>query len=482
MSSQRPNLVMIMSDDHAAQAVSAYGSAINETPNIDRIADEGMRFDSCFCTNAICTPSRASILTGTYSHVNEVTTLSTHFDARQPTFISQLQEAGYQTAIVGKWHLGHGGIHDPRGFDYWEVLPDQGAYHDPVFLTGDGEHTRKGYATDLITDLSMDWLDQRDPDRPFCLLMFHKAPHRNWQPDEKHARMYEDIEIPLPATFDDDYSNRSAAPGAAKMRVAEHLYGSDLKEEPPEGITPDEYGNWAYQRYIKDYLRCVASIDDNIGRFLDYLERENLSSNTAVTYTSDQGFFLGEHGWYDKRFMYEESLRMPLVMRYPPEIGPGQHTDAIVSNVDFAQTFLDMAGVGALDRMQGRSMRQLFGGNRPEDWRTSFYYRYWEHDDGIHHVWAHYGIRTDRYKLIYYYNDGLGLRGAATTTYPPEWELFDLAADPQELRSVYDDPDYGSIRQQLHAELARAQADVGDAPHHTDDVTRLLADGVEAGR
>lgn len=460
-----PNVLLIVADDHAAHAVSAYGSTINRTPGIDRLAREGMRFDACYCTNSLCTPSRAVILTGTYNHVNGVYTLHTPFDARQPTFVSALHDAGYATAIVGKWHLGHGGIHDPHGFDHWEVLPDQGDYWDPEFLTRSGRRRRPGYATDVITDLATDWLDARDRTRPFCLLVHHKAPHRSWEYDAAHAHLYPDGSVPVPATYDDDYAHRAQAARAARMRIREDLRAEDLKEPVPAGLDPAEEAAWRYQRFIADYLRCVASLDDNVARLLDHLDAEGLSGDTVVVYTSDQGFFLGDHGWFDKRFMYEESARMPLLVRYPPLVTPGSHTDALVVNVDFAQTLLELAGVGAHPRMQGRSLVPLLAGRRPPDWRTAIYYRYWEHDDGIHHVWAHYGVRTDRYKLVCYYGDGLGLPGTSQRVMPPEWELFDLNDDPHELRSVYDDPRYADVRAQLHATLTALQDEVGDHPY-----------------
>ncbi|MFE3448949.1 sulfatase [Nonomuraea sp. NPDC059194] len=465
VSDRRPNILFIMADDHAAHAVSAYGSRINETPHIDRIANEGMRLDNCFCTNSLCAPSRATILTGTYNHVNGVQTLSTEFDARQPALPGLLQEAGYQTAIVGKWHLGHGGVHDPRGFDHWTVLPDQGRYHNPVFIDMDGtQRVIPGYATDIITDLSIEWLSRRQADRPFFLMVHHKAPHRNWEPDAKHLDMYPG-DLPVPDTFFDDYTGRSTAARAAKTRVADDLRLDDLKRLLPPGLTQDEQALWKYQTYIKDYLRCVASVDDNVGRLLDHLDEQGLAEDTIVVYTSDQGFFLGDHGWYDKRFMYEESLRMPFVIRYPREIPAGSVGEALATNVDFAQTFLDFAGAEAHPRMQGRSLRPLLRGERVADWRTSVYYRYWEHDDGIHHVWAHYGVRTERHKLVYYYADGLGLPGTSNQVFAPEWELFDLESDPWELRSVHDDPAYTDVRRELAAELARIQAEIGDKPH-----------------
>ena len=302
--SQRPNILFIMTDDHAAHAMSCYGSRINETPNLDRIAEGGMRFDNCFCTNSICTPSRATILTGTYNHVNGVTTLASRLDGRLPNVAKELQRAGYQTAVIGKWHLGHGGLHDPTGFDYWSVLPGQGLYHDPTMIEMGREHVVQGYATDLITDRSLRWLEERDPARPFCLFCHHKAPHRPWEPDAAHAHMYDGVTIPEPETFYDDYANRAAAAREAQMRVGRDLNETDLKEPVPEGLSPEEEVSWKYQRYIKDYLACVASVDDNVGRLLDYLDEHDLTENTIVIYTSDQGFFLGDHGWYDKRFMY----------------------------------------------------------------------------------------------------------------------------------------------------------------------------------
>lgn len=461
---KRPNVVFIMSDDHAAHAIGAYGSVVNQTPHMDRIAEQGMRFDNCFCTNSICAPSRASILTGTYNHVNGVTTLSAQFDARQPSFPELLRGAGYQTALVGKWHLGHGGMHDPRGFDYWEVVPGQGDYHDPEFLSEAGSTRYTGYATDLITDFSLDWLEQRDRERPFCLLVHHKAPHRPWQPDAAHAHLYDDEDLPLPETFDDDYAHRASAAAEAQMRVSRDLTPTDLKVDPPEGLSDAERARWNYQRYMKDYLRCIASVDDNVGRLLDYLDEQGLAEDTLVIYTSDQGFFLGDHGWYDKRFMYEESLRMPMLVRYPRLIEAGSGCDEMVVNVDFAQTFLELAGVDPHPRMQGRSLVPLLRGEQPSDWRQSVYYRYWEHLSKPHRVGAHYGIRTRDHKLICYYGQGLGQSGAIDEPRTPEWELFDLRRDPAELYSRYDDPAYADVVRELTKELARVQADVGDTP------------------
>ena len=463
MSRDKPNILFIMSDDHAAHAMSCYGSRINETPNLDRIAEQGMRFDNCFCTNSICTPSRATILTGTYSHVNKVTTLGSKLDGRLPTFPKALRQIGYQTAVVGKWHLGHGDIHDPTGFDYWNVLPGQGVYHDPTMIEMGVEKVVRGYVTDVITDLSLEWLRKRDRSRPFCLLTHHKAPHRPWDPDEKHAGMYEDVDVPEPDTFNDDYANRARAAGDARMRVESLMSARDLKAPVPKRLSPEEEKSWKYQRYIKDYLRCVASIDDNVGRLLDYLDDEGLTERTIVVYTSDQGFFLGDHGWYDKRFMYEESLRMPFLIRYPREIEAGTTNGSMILNVDFPPTLLDFAGIDAPEHMQGASFRPLLRGQLPEGWQTSMYYRYWMHLAG-HNVYAHYGVRTLSHKLIYYYADALGQPGAVDDPKAPEWELFDLDRDPMELKNVYDDPAYAGVVRDLKAELRRLQEKVGDEP------------------
>lgn len=461
---QRPNIVFIMSDDHASHAISCYGSRINQTPHIDRIAAEGMRFDNCFCTNSICSPSRASILSGTYNHINGVKSINDAFDGRMTTFPKLLQADGYQTAMIGKWHLGHGGNADPTGFDFWRVLPGQGDYHDPEFIEKDGRRTFQGYATDLITDFSIDWLENRDKEKPFMLMCHHKAPHRAWEPDAKHMHMYEDVDIPEPETLFDDYANRSQAAVEARMRIERDMNDQDLKGTPPEGLTPVEEKKWIYQRYIKDYLRCIASVDDNVGRLLDYLDEQGLRDNTIVVYTSDQGFFLGDHGWYDKRFMYEESLRMPLVIRYPKEIKPGSVADAMTLNVDFPSTFLDYCGVAIPDDMQGFSLRPIFNGSTPENWRTSMYYRYWMHLDEFHNVYSHYGLRTDRYKLIYYYAEALGTSGSIEEKRPPEWELFDLEQDPYELNNVYADPAYAELVPQLKQELRQRQLEVMDEP------------------
>ncbi len=469
-SDTRPNIIFVMSDDHAAHAISAYGSQINETPNIDRLANEGARFDNCFCTNSICAPSRAVILTGRHSHLNGVLTLADDLDGRQETMPKLLQESGYQTAIFGKWHLGHGGNADPTGFDHWAILPDHGLYHNTNYWI-DGELTPStGYVTDQVTDFAMDWIRERDPNRPFMAMVHHKAPHRPWEPDEKHAGMYEDVDIPLPPTFDDDYANRSQAARNAKMRIESDLTSTDLKVTVPDGLSPEEEKHWKYQRYIKDYLRCVASIDDNMGRLLDFLDDEDLTRNTLVIYTSDQGFFLGDHGWYDKRFMYEESLRMPLLVRFPPKVAAGSVVDAMVSNLDFARTLLDVAGVDASDEMQGRSFRGIAAGMPvPEDWPTSFYYRYWMHLTD-HGVPAHIGIRTATHKLIHYYGEALGTSASIDAPTEPEWELFDLQADPMELNNIYDDPAQTSLVAELTAELYRLKDEAGDTWGTTPDV------------
>lgn len=463
-----------MSDDHASHALSCYGSRINKTPNLDRIAAGGMRFDNCFCTNSICTPSRATILAGTYNHVNGVTTLSTPMDNRLLTFPKLLQKNGYQTAVFGKWHLGYGAEHCPTGFDDWAVVPGQGFYHNPefIFKGPDGGNTRlvRGYATDIITDMCLDWLKRRDKQRPFCLLYHHKAPHRPWYPDEKHARLYLNADIPEPDTLYDDYAGRASAARAAKMRVGMDMTSTDMKCEMPNNLPEHDLRKWAYQRYIKDYLRVVASIDDNVGRVLDWLDAAGLINNTVVIYTSDQGSFLGDHGWFDKRFMYEESLRMPFILRYPNEVKPGTINNDIVANVDFAPLFLDLAGAPIPDSFQGRSFRPLLQGKTPPDWPQALYYRYWMHGSGGRstNVYAHYGIRTKQYKLIYYYSDGLNQLGTNDETCEPEWELFDLLRDPRELHNMYDDPLYGDTVVELKRELHRIQEKVGDKRYAKD--------------
>jgi arylsulfatase A-like enzyme len=463
-SPKRPNILFIMSDDHAAHAISAYGSRINQTPNLDRIGAQGMRLDACLCTNSICAPSRASILTGTYSHVNGVLTLREGLDHTRedlPNVARLLQQAGYQTAIFGKWHLGHQPENHPVGFDTWRVLPGQGKYHDPDFWEmPDSEHPQpyrrdyQGYATDLITDFSLDWLKLRDRSRPYFLMLHHKAPHRSWEPDAKHAHMYEDVEIPYPETFDDDYATRGTAAQVAHMRM-EHLNERDTKGPPPPGLSPQEERKWKYQRYIRDYLKCIASVDDNVGRVLDYLDKDGSAEDTVVIYTSDQGFFLGDHGWFDKRFFYEESLVMPFLVRYPREIPAGSTSEKIVLNTDFAPTFLEYAGVQAPPAMAGHgtSAREVWRGETPSGWRESMYYRYFMHLDNAHNTYAHYGVRTERYKLIYYYEPEPG---------PQEWELFDLETDPKELKNVYGNSAYADVTRELKTELRRLRQQVGD--------------------
>lgn len=501
---RRPNVLFIMADDHAAKAISAYGSRIVTTPGIDRIATEGMRLDHCYVANSLCTPSRAAILTGTYNHVNGVTTLATPLDNRWPNLAKSLRAGGYATAIFGKWHLGEGPRHRPTGFDDWLVLPDQGAYFDPAMIGPDGPRHYRGYATDLITDLCLDWLRARDRDRPFFLMCHHKAPHRAFEPAPRHAELFENETIPVPETFDDDYRNRARAAAAARMRVRVDMTYEDLGLAQPEGPAhhwdaetgrpdraklPDpadprglvlfdrntgrrftfdskqELDHFKYQRYIKRYLRTITAIDENVGRLLDWLDENGIAEDTIVVYTSDQGFFLGEHGWFDKRFMYEESLQMPFLVRYPAGFTPGV-AKAVASNVDFAPTFLDYAGLAVPSYMQGRSLRPVLEGRTPGDWQHLAYHRYWMHRDGIHNAFAHYGVRDQRYKLIYWYNDPLDQPGAQRGDEPPEWELFDCAADPLELVNLFHDPAMAGIVRDMIAKLDAKLAEIGDIPEH----------------
>jgi arylsulfatase A-like enzyme len=467
----RPNIVFVMSDDHAAHAISAYGSKVNTTPGIDRLAREGMLFRNTFVTNSICTPSRAAILTGKYSHRNGVPIFN-RFDGSQPTVAKLLQAGGYYTAMVGKWHLGS----DPTGFDHWEVLPGQGAYQDPVLYTATGEKQYTGrYVTDLLTDLAIEVMERRPKDRPFFLMLHHKAPHRNWIPDEKYARAFRQRTIPEPPTLLDDYATRTDALRENEQRVAADLTRRDLKLEPPVGLAGDALQQWLagkpmelvvgageerrvltgealarykYQRYMQDYLACVQSVDDGVGRLLDYLKASGLERDTLVVYTSDQGFFLGDHGLYDKRFMYEESLRMPFLVRWPATVAPGSVSTAMALNVDFAPTFLVAAGLEVPAEMQGRSLLPVLRGRTPDGWRTSLYYRYY-HDPGDHNTRAHYGVRTLTHKLIHYWTKG-------------QWELFDLASDPMELRNLYGQPGQERITADLRAELQRLKKELGD--------------------
>jgi arylsulfatase A-like enzyme len=440
-----PNILYIMADDHASQAISAYGSTINSTPNIDRLAKQGMRFTNCFCENSLCCPSRAAILTGSFSCRNGVVNLSTKLDPSKPSFPPLLHDAGYQTALIGKWHLHR----NPTEFDHWDMLPEQGIYHNPVFLSPGKRTTEPGYVTDIITDKCIEWLEHRDPSKPFMLMCHHKAPHRPWQPDAKHAHMYDDVDIPEPATFNDDYATRSDAARNQRMEIERDLTQTDLKEKPPEGLTPAQLKHWKYERYIKDYLRCIASVDDSVGRLLDYLDAHGLADNTIVVYTSDQGFFVGEHGWFDKRWMYEESLHMPLLIRYPAHIAPGSVCDKFVQNIDFAQTLLDYAGTQPAPTMQGVSMRPLLEGKPVDDWRTAIFYHYYE-EGTEHHVAAHYGVRTDRYKLIRFYSE------------VKAWELYDLRNDPHELKNIYADPVNAEVVKTLTARLEALKTQYGD--------------------
>ena len=501
---KQPNILFIMADDHASKAISSYGGGINYTPNIDRIAHEGMRFDHCYVTNSICTPSRATILTGTYNHVNAVTTLETPINNRLPNVAKHLKTGGYQTAIIGKWHLGEGKAHEPSGFDFWSVLPGQGDYFDPLFIEMGESLAEEGYITDIITDKSLDWLSKADKQKPFFLMCHHKAPHREWEPHPKNRSLFVD-DVVVPSTFDDNYKNRARAAAEAKMRIKDDLTYDDLGLVQPEGggevgeksrpfsskrkipnpedasalclidkITGEKFrfnsreelSQFKYQRYIKRYLRTITSIDESVGRLLDFLDTHNLAKDTLVVYTSDQGFFLGEHGWFDKRFMYEESLQMPFLARFPSEVAAGSICSQIACNVDFAPTFLDFAGLTIPSYMQGESLRPLLNQTDIQNWQQVAYHRYWMHRDPDHNAYSHYGIRTQKYKLIYWYNEGFDLPGTNHGGEDKEWELFDCEQDPLELFNIFNDPNYHEIIVKLTQILEEKMQEIGDEPAH----------------
>jgi len=501
----RPNILFVFSDDHASHAISAYGSQLNKTPNIDRIAQTGLLFRNNFCGNALCGPSRATILTGLHSHQNGFMRNGNVFDGDQTTFPKLLQKAGYQTAIIGKWHL-HS---DPQGFDHWMVLPGQGQYYNPDFLTKEGRKRYQGHATNLTTKFAIEWLEQRDDDKPFLLMCQHKAPHRNWLPAPEDLGLYRDADLPEPATLFDDYAGRGPMAKAQEMSIADHMFlhydllvppedwdelkGTDASwrwlrrrmtkeqletfdaayeaenaaflREDPQG---EERVRWAYQRYIKNYLRCVNGVDRSVGELLGWLDAHpDVARNTIVIYSSDQGFYLGDHGWYDKRWMYEESLRMPLVVSWPEHIQAGREVEELTQNIDFAPTFLELAGVPVPEHMHGESLVPLLARKPGEqvEWRDAIYYHYYE-SHAVHMVPAMYGVRTERYKLVRYYEPQWDT-----------WELFDLERDPQELRDVAGDPAYAMIRKQLEQRLNKLRM------QYRDDTGDVLTGGfpIQAG-
>ena len=483
LSAQRPNIVFIFTDDHALEAISAYGERFDEiapTPQIDRIAKEGMLFERSYCGNSICGPSRATILTGKHSHMNGFMDNNfSRFDGSLPTFPKMLQNAGYETAVIGKWHL----ISNPTGFDHWEILPDQGNYYNPHFIQMDGSRKRfEGYVTDLVVDKSLDWLKNRkDKSKPFVLMTQQKAPHRNWIPAERHMKLFDGIEIPEPGSLFDDYKNRVTAVAKQQMTIAkdfewghdmllrgtpadprfgkelgnheyprmseaqkktfDEAYGEENKAllgKLKDGMGDEELTRWKYQRYMKNYLRCIRAVDENIGRMLDYLDESGLAENTIVIYSSDQGFYLGEHGWYDKRWMFEQSLSMPFIIRWPGIVKPGVRSKAMIQNIDYAPTFLDVAGAAIPEDMQGTSLVPVLKneGQAPAGWRDAIHYQY--SGELTHNVAAHDGVRNDRYKLMRFPDTD-------------EWMLFDLEKDPQEMRNVVAEKEYEPVLKDMRA-------------------------------
>ena len=486
---ERPNIIFIMTDDHATQAMSCYGGNLIETPNMDRIADEGMRFDNCYATNALSGPSRACILTGKFSHKNGFTDNASKFDGSQLTFPKVMRENGYATGVVGKWHL----ISKPQGFDHWSILlgqNEQGNYYKPVFYENGTVVNEDGYVTDVITDKAIEFIDDVHDEKPFMLMLHHKAPHRNWMPAPRHLGIFNDTVFPEPETLFDDYEGRGEAARSQDMNIENTLddewdlklltreeilagdnrlhdvyirmpeevqhkwdsvYAPRIAEYRSGKLQGDELVRWKYQQYMRDYLATAMSVDESIGRVMEYLEEIGELDNTVIVYTSDQGFFLGEHGWFDKRFMYEECLRMPFVIRYPKMIKAGSTSKAICMNVDFGPTFLDLAGIEVPSEMQGRSFRKVLEkkGRIPAGWREAAYYHYYEYP-AEHSVKRHYGIRTSDCKLIHFYND------------IDQWEMYDMKADPQEMRNVYDDPAYAGKRAQMHRILEQVQQEYED--------------------
>ena len=486
---ERPNIIFIMTDDHTTQAMSCYGGNLIETPNMDRIADEGMRFDNCYATNALSGPSRACILTGKFSHKNGFTDNASTFDGSQLTFPKVMRENGYATGVVGKWHL----ISKPQGFDHWSILlgqNEQGNYFKPVFYENGTVVKEDGYVTDVITDKAIEFIDDVHDEKPFMLMLHHKAPHRNWMPAPRHLGIFNDTVFPEPETLFDDYEGRGEAARSQDMNIENTLddewdlklltreeilagnnrlhdvyirmpeevqhkwdsvYAPRIAEYRSGKLQGDELVRWKYQQYMRDYLATAMSVDESIGRVMEYLEEIGELDNTVIVYTSDQGFFLGEHGWFDKRFMYEECLRMPFVIRYPKMIKAGSTSKAICMNVDFGPTFLDLAGIEVPSEMQGRSFRKVLEkkGRIPAGWREAAYYHYYEYP-AEHSVKRHYGIRTSDCKLIHFYND------------IDQWEMYDMKADPQEMRNVYDDPAYAGKRAQMHRILEQVQQEYED--------------------
>ena len=465
---RRPNILYIMTDDHVPAAMSCYGNRILRTPNMDRLAAEGFRFNNCFVTNSLCAPGRASVLTGCFSNIHHIYGNSEGRDAIEkmtpgiPTYPKLLQQAGYRTGIVGKWHLSD----DPIGFDYWCVLPGQGVYFNPDLIEMGARKKFQGYATDVTTDLALTFLKSASAARPWLLVYQHKAPHRPFQPAPRHAGMFSDIELPYPETFNDNYDTRRLAKEAEDMRFDISL--ADDYKDLPRKLSAEERKKWIFQRFVKDYYRAVYGVDENLARVLKYLDDTTQAQDTLILYSSDNGFFLGEHGWYDKRFMYEPSLRVPLLVRYPRLAAAGKVMDQMVQNIDFAPTMLDFAGVPIPESMQGRSLRPLLEGKTPQDWRRSVYYAYFENSWTLrgkgkeamsdpsfqyftpHRVSPHRGVRTDRYKLIEYYSEG------------DYWELFDLKEDPNELKNLYGKPQAGQLTAELKQELGRLRAQYKD--------------------
>ena len=470
LGADRPNILFLMSDDHAAHALGAYGgrlAALDPTPALDALAAEGMLFENAFCTNSICTPSRATLLTGQYSHVNRVTTLNGHLEGDRQYVPNLIRDAGYQTAMVGKWHLKR----EPA-FDYYCVLPGQGSYFNPVMRESgrpwpDNLRRFSGYdsthSTDAVVRASIDWLRRRDRERPFFLMTHFKAPHDNFENAERYDFLYEGTEIPEPDSLwrtpnHGSESTRGAGTSIGKRNERRNM-GHHMFVDPRLGA--EEYQRTAYQRYLKKYLRTVRGVDDGVARLLAYLEEEGLLDSTAVLYTSDQGFMLGEHDYIDKRWMYEESMRVPLLVRYPGTVEAGARNRSLVNNTDFAPTLLALAGVDAPAAMQGRSLLPLLRGREPDDWRTSTYYRYWM-NYAHHDVPAHYGLRTADYKLIFFYGLPLDAPGAKPSDTRPGWELYDLERDPREARNVYGLAEYAEVAERLKAELDRIKTEIGD--------------------